>query len=147
MLNGKQSWVVVADSSACKIYEYDFHPEKMRLIKKINHPENQLKDIDLAMDRRGSNRHNAGCGNFEASDPKKNNIDAFSRQIANALDDFRKSQNHHFILISPPKMSGRIHQHLNKHVKRLMDLNIQKDLIHYNDSQLLQFIHQQTHIH
>lgn len=147
MLNGKQSWIVVADSSACKIYEYDFHPEKMRLIKEFKHPENQLKDIDLAMDKCGSNRHNAGCGNFEASDPKKNNIDAFSRQIANALDDFRKSQNHHFILISPPKMSGRIQQHLNKHVKRLMDLNIRKDLIHYNDTQLLQYVHQKTHIH
>lgn len=148
MLNGKNTWVVVADSSSCKIYEYHFCPEKIKLIKEINHPENQLKDIDIAMDKQGSYRCNAGAGNFASSDPKKNNINAFSREIANCLDSDRKNRGfEHFILISPPHMCGLINQHLNKHVKKMLDLNIGKDLLKYNERQLLNFIHHQTHCH
>ena len=148
MLNGKNTWVVLADASSCKIYEYQYRPEKIKLIKELIHPENQLKDIDIALDKHGSFRCNAGAGNFAASDPKKNNIDAFSRKIAQGLDaDRKKNQFAHLILISPPQMVGLIQHHLNKHVKKMLDINIAKDISKYNERQLLSFIHQQTHIH
>jgi len=144
MLNN-QTWLVVADSSACKIYAYHNKPKKITLVKEIQHPENSLKDIDIAVDKHGSYRCNAGSGNFTASDPKQNHIEAFSREIAHFLNlDRKKHHFEHLILISPPHMGGLINQHFNKHTKKLLDMNINKSLIKYDETKLLSLVDKYT---
>ncbi|NDH08749.1 MAG: host attachment protein [Gammaproteobacteria bacterium] len=147
-LNGKNTWVVVADSSACRIYEYLATPESINLVREVFHPESHLKDIDFKMDRDGSYHGAGGGGNYVSPDPKENTIDKFSRDIAKLLDDKRKDHAFkHLIIITPPHLNGKIHLHMNKHVKKMVNLNIPKDLIHYKDEDLLRFLHARTHVH
>ena len=150
--NNEHTWVVIADSSSCRIYEYLYHPEKIHLIKELLHPENQLKDADYMSDRQGSFRSNGGGGGhgtfLPSSDTKKTKIEQFSKEIANLLEQDRKNNNfEHLILISPPHMNGLLHQNFSKHVLKKLDLSIDKSVVHYPKKKLLSFIHQYTHIH
>ena len=147
-LNGKHTWVLIADSSSCRIYEYLAAPESINLVREVSHPESHLKDIDFKMDRDGRFHGAGGIGNYVSSDPKENSIDKFSRDIALLLDNNRKRNAFkHLIMITPPHLNGLINQHMNKHVKKMLDLSISKDLIHYTDEELLQFLHSRTHLH
>jgi len=150
--NGKSTWVIVADSSKCNIYEYSKSNDDMHLIKEITHPENQLKDSDYMSDKQGSFRRSgraSGHGTFLANaDPKKTKIDQFSKEIANLLDHDRKIHAfEHLILISPPHMNGLLHHHFSKHLKRILDLSIDKSVVHLPEKKLKTFIHHYTHLH
>ena len=77
MINGETTWVVIADSSKCRVYQYKQRSHKVHLIREVLHPENQLKDSDYMSDRQGSFKGGgAGHGTFLANgDPKKIKID------------------------------------------------------------------------
>lgn len=150
--NSKHTWVVIADSSSCRIYDYHFHPEEMNLIKEILHPENQLKDSAYMSDKQGSFRSRGGSGGHGTflanADPKKTKVEQFSKEIANLLEHDRKTNCYeHLILISPPHMNGLLHQAFSKHVLKKLDLSIDKSVVNYPRQKLLSFVHQYTHIH
>ena len=81
-LNGSQlhTWVVVADSSNCRIYEFSKSPRHLHLVKEILHPDILLKDSDYMSDKQGNFRHaGSGHGTFLANaDPKKTKMQQFS---------------------------------------------------------------------
>lgn len=146
--NGRDTWVIVADASSCRIYEYHCKPEEICLVKEISHPENQLKDVDLGHGRLGSFKGNAGHGTFiPRSDIKKNKISQFSQEISQWLDSARKHRLFkRLVLISPPHMKGLFRQKFSKHLKRMLDLNLDKDLAHMEQRRLLNFIHEHRYV-
>ena len=143
-IDKKSVWVVVADSSACRLYQLHKHPAKLELFKALSHPENKLRDLELTSDKPGRYRGGADAGHgafSQQTDPKEIKIDDFSREIARELDSGRKSNAYDaLILISPPRVNGRLFQHASKHVKDLVAHNIEKDLVHLDDRDLLSFI-------
>ena len=150
MFNGETTWVVIADSSKCRVYQYKQRSHKVHLIREVLHPENQLKDSDYMSDRQGSFKGGgAGHGTFLANgDPKKIKIDQFAQEIANSLDVDRKNNAfEHLILVSPPHMNGLLHQHFSKHILRKLDLSIDKSVINFPKIKLLKFLDKCTHIH
>lgn len=147
--NGKDTWVIVADASSCRIYEYHRKPEEISLLKELMHPENQLKDIDLGHDRLGRYRGNGGGnGTFiPHSDLKKNKIRQFSMEIRDWLETARKRNLFkRLVVISPPHMKGLFRQFFSKHLNRMLDLNIDKDIAHMDQHQLLNVIHHYRYI-
>jgi protein required for attachment to host cells len=149
--NGHNTWVVVADSSSCRIYEFSKSPQHMHLVKEISHPENLLKDSDYMSDRQGNYRRGtaSGHGTFLANaDPKQTKINQFSKEIVSFLEHDRKLQAfQHLILISPPHMNGLIRQQFSKHLKRFLDLSIGKSATHFKQDQLVSFIRQHLALH
>jgi protein required for attachment to host cells len=143
--NGQHTWVVVADSSSCRIYEFSKSPQNLSLIKEICHPENLLKDSSYVSDRQGNFRH----GTFLATaDPKKTKVCQFSKEIATLLEHDRKCHAfQHLILVSPPQMNGLIRQQFSKHLKRFLDLSIDKSLSHFKPQQLSSFLKQHLALH
>ncbi len=141
-------WVINTNSNACHIYEYHKKPEKLSLVKKINHPENKLKNSEfLTSDKPGRYQAaNSAQGAFSPhTDPKDVVIDDFAREIARVLNQGRTSNLYEkLIIISAPHMNGLIHQHLDKHVESLVTHNIQKDYMHLTDNELLDFLRENT---
>lgn len=141
-------WVVNANSNICRIYDYQKSPAKLTLIKEINHPENKLKKSEfLTADKPGHYQtSNAGHGTYsQQTDPKEHAIENFSREIAKELDHGRTSNIYNkLIIISPPHMEGLLKKHFDKHVKNLITHNIQKDLLHLPDHELLQYVQENT---
>lgn len=136
-------WVVNTNSNTCRIYNYKKKPVQLALFKEIQHPENKLKDLDLTSDKPGHYKSSGSShGAYtQPSDPKEIKIENFSREIAKELDHGRNSHAYnHLIVIAPPHMNGLLFQHINKLVKNLVSHNIEKDLIHLPDHELLSFL-------
>lgn len=137
-------WVVAANAVACRIFQYNKHPEKLTMIKEIDHPENRLKKEEfLTSDKPGhyksSTTHHGAYS--PRTDPKDVEIDSFARQIAKELDHGRKTDAFKkLIIITTPHMDGLISQHLNKHVKEAIRNNIQKDPQHINENEILKLL-------
>lgn len=137
-------WVVAANSVTCRIYHYDKHPAKLTLIKEIFHPENRLKKEDyLTSDKPGHYQGgDASRGAFSPrTDPKDVEIDNFAREIAKELEQGRKTGAYEkFIIMTTPHMDGLIFSHTDKHVKKLIANNIQKDPQNFSQHDLLNYI-------
>ncbi len=137
--------VINTNSNTCRIYHYQKHPAQLTLLKEIIHPESKLKKSDyLTSDKPGQYRTDVTSGGgaySQRTDPKEVEIDAFSREIAKEIDLGRtKNTFEKLILIAPPHMTGCLFQHLNKHAKELIINNIQKDLQHLKDHELLNYL-------
>lgn len=138
-------WITSANTNTCRIYSYDKNHSKLTLLKEIKHPEMRLKTSDsLTTDRPGhyQTSESARGAYSPHMDAKEIEIDNFSREIADELDKGRKANLYEkLILISAPHMHGLINHHLNKYVKDMMINSIEKDLIHLNERELLEFLH------
>lgn len=125
-------WVVTLNTSNCRIYHYQKHLNKLTLIKELNHPESRLKNRDITSDRPGHYHKSlkTSRGAYEpASDPKANEVDIFSRDIAKVLNCAKKDNLYReLILITAPHMHGVLNQHLNKNVQTNITETIHKDL-------------------
>ncbi len=133
-------WVINSNSNTCRIYEYNKHKSSLGLLKEIMHPENRLHNVDLSSDRAGSYRANDSAhGSFSPhTDPKENQVDHFMRDLARELNAERNKNSYEkLILISPSHTNGLLMQHIDKHVKDMIISNIQKDLLHLNERDLL----------
>ena len=136
-------WVIAANAIACRLFQYDKHPDKLTLLKEIDHPENRLKKEDyLTSDKPGHYKSSTSSGAYSPrTDPKEVEIDNFARQIANELDHGRRTDAYKkLIIISTPQMEGLIRLHMDKHVKETIRNNIQKDPQHINEHELLSLL-------
>lgn len=139
------TWVLITDSTNCRLYDYNEKLKKLALIEEIKHAENKLRDIDLTSDKPG--RYMAASGAHGAFtqplDPKEIKLESFSREISKALDHGRTTHGYEkLILIAPPHMNGLLMQNLNKQVKDLITHNIKKDIPYLKDYEVLDFLHQ-----
>ncbi|KTC86836.1 MULTISPECIES: host attachment protein [Legionella] len=136
--NKHVQWLVVFDSTICRIYEYD--KDQLILIKELQHPDNKLRDIDITSDKPGryQSKGYAHGAYSQESDPKEIKIENFSREIAHMLDHGRNTQAYEsIVLVGSPHMNGLLLKHINKQVKNLITHNIEKDFIHLGESDLL----------
>lgn len=137
-------WVLVTNSNSCRIFTYQKSPAKLTLIMNANDRDARLKDSELVSDKPGKykadgNKH----GSFvPETDPKENEIDMFARKIAQELEHARKTNLfNQLIVIAPAQMSGKLFGHLSPQTKELMSNNIQKDIPHMPEHELLDFLH------
>lgn len=144
MINEHRTWVVIANSNTCRIYNYTIHPKQLLIYKLIEHPENKMRDIDLTSDKPGRYKSsNAPHSSYDQpSDPKEIKIDTFAREVAKELDHGRTSNLYdNIILIASPSMQGLLFQHMDKHVKSLIINNIGKDIMSLKEKEILDFLH------
>lgn len=138
-------WIITANSNLCRIYHLEKHPEKITLLKEINHPENKLKKSEyLTSDRPGHYQTDATLHGSYAphTDPKEVEADNFSREIANELNQGRNNHAYqNLIIVMPPHMNGLLAKHIDKHVKDLIKDEILKDVMSLPNHELLGFIH------
>lgn len=137
-------WVINTNSNTCHIYHYE-KPTQLTLVKEILHPEiRQKKSEYLTSDKPGhykSDGSGSGGTYSQHTDPKEAAIESFSREIAKELNHGRNQRSYEkLIVIASPQMSGALFQHLDKHVKELISNNIQKDLQHLKNHELLDFL-------
>lgn len=138
------TWIITANSNLCRIYQYDKNPEKISLVKEVNHPENKLKKGELLTSERPGHYQTgtSARGAYEPrTDPKQVEVDNFSREIALELNQGRTANAYSkLVIITPPHMKGLLSAHLDKHVKTLVTKEIQKDVMHLAHNEFLDFL-------
>lgn len=135
--------VITANSNKCRLYHLNKNKSELVFYKEISHPENKLKSSDLTSDKSG--HYKTTMGNRGAYSPhmdaKDVKIDDFSREIARELNVERNQNTYdHLVLVAPPHIMGLLQQHLDKHVKELIAKDIQKDLLHLSQADLMAFL-------
>ena len=140
------TWIVLTNTNNCRIYSLDQERKTVTLLNELNHPENRKKTSEyFTSDKPGSYQGSGMARGTYAHHtvPKATGIRHFAIEISQALDQGR-TQNAYkkLILIAPPQMLGLLHDQCNKHVKQIITQEISKDLVHYKDHELLQFITQ-----
>lgn len=137
-------WVVTANTNNCRVYHYQKHLNKLTLIKELNHPENRLKNREITSDRPGHyNKSTLGTrGAYEPpSDPKENQINLFSRDIAKLLNTAKQDKLYEqLILITDSHMLGLLNQHLHKSVSANITQTINRDLQAFSDKELVGYL-------
>lgn len=137
-------WIVTANSNTCRIYNYAKSPQEMSLIKEINHPENKLKKSELLTSEKPGHYQTdtSARGTYSPrTDPKDVEIDNFSREIANELNQGRNANAYtNLIIITSAHMNGLLSHHLDKNVAALVKKEIQKDVMQLPNHELIEFL-------
>lgn len=135
-------WIVTANTNNCRIYE--FHDNTLKLFKEINHPENKLKDSEIGSDKPGryNSSNSIGGGTYAPHTEIEDIQDSdFSREIAIELNEARnKNIYKELIVIMPAQIEGLFSKHLNKNVKDLIKLTIQKNIMHLSEKELFNYL-------
>lgn len=141
MKSEQATWLAVFDSTTCSIYDYS--KSDLSLVKKIEHSENKLKDIDITSDKPGRYQASgAAHGAFsQESDPKEIQIERFSKEIAKTLEHGSAVNAYEkLILASAPHMHGLLLKNINRQVEKSIIHVIPKDLIHFSENDLLDYV-------
>lgn len=89
-------WIVVANGSRAAFYRRDPDDEelKLELQQQFEHPAGRSKGEELASDRPGAVRgHGSDSAQYVPRlDPKRNEMEHFARQLADALDHANRAQ-------------------------------------------------------
>lgn len=136
-------WFITANTNSCRIFNYDKKSKNISLIKEIHNPLGKLKSSEITTDRPGHFSTDTGArGAFEPhEDPKENEAEHFSQEIAKELDiGKRTNQYSELIVAAQPHMSGLINMHLDKQVKESITNNVKKDYTHLSESELLKIL-------
>ena len=141
--NNSVTWVVIADTNDCRIYQYTNGNKSLLLVKELKHPENKRRDIELTADKPGHYKSGvSGRGVFlQRTDPREVLIDDFAREIAQELDHGRKINSYSgIVLFALPHMHGLINQHMNPHLKSMITHSEDKDVMKISPQELLDLI-------
>src|SRR5579871_86191 len=117
MLNGKSTWLLVADASKARIFSMHKalifqqpNPANLKLIGEYSHEKSRLKGIDLETDRMGL----YGSVTFEEpTSPKFHEAEQFAHELLGLLETGRVSNNYRdLILVAPPSFMGILNKHM-----------------------------------
>ena len=140
----KNTWLLVANGSEARLFETEFRPKTLTLLKEFNHPESREKGAELASDKSGHYQGDAGTGastqgSFsEATDPKEYEMERFAAELVQALEDGRNANSfQHLIVASSPKFHGLLNKKMNGHISKLVDKHINKDYTALKEDELL----------
>ncbi len=136
-------WIIVANSSDCKIFKCDRNIHNLSLLEEIKHPENRLREHDLITDSYGFCKK---PGMHRSSyEPETSHtelaMDKFAREMAGKLNRGRiKHLYDDIVLLMPPTMEGKLLKHLNKNILCMVRKKIQKNLIHMSLYELKKYL-------
>ena len=141
-------WVVLATEVVCRIYDYEPKTHELNMVAAQLHPQSRLKSSDLGSDEPGRYKsQGAPKSAFQPKEtPKENEIEIFAREIAHSVDEGRRQNLYDkLVVVSAPKMQGRINGFLNPHVKELIIKEINKDYSHLTEKDLKEVLKTELH--
>jgi protein required for attachment to host cells len=125
-------WIVVADSSACRLFAAGAPAGPLQELEVLSHPEGRLREQDLASDRPGRTFDSQGAGRHakEAEvSPKKHEAVVFAGRIAERLEAGRVG--HAFdklALVAPPEFLGLLRDKLSPPLRALVLHELDKNV-------------------
>jgi protein required for attachment to host cells len=125
-------WIVVADSSACRLFEVSEPAGPLQELEVLSHPEGRLREQDLVSDLPGRTFDSQGAGRHakEAEvGPKKHEAIVFAGRIADRLEAGRvRNTFDKLALIAPPEFLGLLRDKLSPQLRALMLHEVDKNV-------------------
>ena len=118
------TWVVVADSSAARIFDAPSASGALAEVASYAHAESRLHERDLRTDQPGTTKDRAGYakhGIEPKTKPKEQEAIVFARMIADTIGKARaKSQIERVLLVAPPEFLGHLRSALDANSRKIV---------------------------
>lgn len=142
------TWIVVADRAAARFFateKTDF--SDLQEARTLIHAEGASHSRDVVTDRPG--RFATGGGSSVAGDPETDfrhqTANAFACEVVSALEEGRKHNRFgRVIVIAPPLFLGTLRQHVPAPLAKLIDLEINKELVQFKPARIAEYVRQAT---
>ena len=119
------TWVVVADSSAARIFDAPLATGAISEIESFVHTEARMHERDLRTDQPGSTKDRAGYarhGIEPRTSPKEHEAMVFARMLAETIERARaKSQVERVLLVAPPEFLGHLRSALDANTRKIVE--------------------------
>ncbi|TGK15652.1 host attachment protein [Leptospira fluminis] len=132
----KKKWVVVANRSEAKIFEYQGPAQGLKLVQSMENPDGRLRNSELVT---GSGHGSRSDFDFSSEhEPKKKVAEAFAGKLSDFVNLERKKDSFsNFILVSEPGFMGMILGKLDEKSRERIYHKMPKDIVHIKESGLL----------
>ncbi|MDX1430868.1 MAG: host attachment protein [Gammaproteobacteria bacterium] len=128
----KTTWVVVAESSRAKIYEWRRRSEGLDEIRDLVHPQSRQRPSELTSDLPGRSFSSVGGSRHAmepTTDPKRHEAGSFAAEIAGELDHARATGRfEELVLVAPPRFLGQLRECLSRTTLDAVSREIHKNL-------------------
>ena len=135
-------WIAVADRSAARFFLADWPTlDHFREIADLVNPRGTLQGREIYSDRFGRNHSPDGHSYVDvpSTDLRHYTAETFAIKIVRHLEDGRAhNQFGKLIVIAPPLMLGAIREQYSAPLQKLIELEIDKELIHAPGIDVLQ---------
>ena len=119
------TWVVVADSSAARIFTAPSPTGTLQEIASYAHSEGRMHERDMRTDEPGMTKDRAGYakhGMEPKVKPKEQEAIAFARLLAKRIEAARaKSEIDRVILVAPPEFLGHLRDVLDDNARKIVE--------------------------
>jgi protein required for attachment to host cells len=119
------TWVVVADSSAARIFNAPSPTGALQEIASYAHAEGRLHESEMRTDEPGMTKDRAGYakhGMEPKVKPKEQEAIAFARLLAKRIELARsKSEIERVVLVAPPEFLGHLRAVLDEDARKIVD--------------------------
>ena len=119
------TWVVVADSSAARIFVAGSPTGALQEIASYAHAEGRAHERDLRTDEPGLTKDRMGHAKHAAEPkvrPKDHEQIAFAKFLADHVEHARsKGQINRLILVAPPEFLGHLRSELDQDAKKIVE--------------------------
>ena len=139
----RKVWIVVANGSQSVIYKAE-NVKTLTEIKSFYHEESHLTRGELNSDRPGRSTQRMAYGTDTMEDktsPKVKEAALFAGEIATFLEqEYHAGKYERLYLIAKPPFLGYLRDSLNGNVVKLIESEVQKDLIRSNPEEILDYL-------
>jgi protein required for attachment to host cells len=139
-------WILVADRSAARIFAADWPTlENVRELDDCVNPAGAMHSHEVYADRFGRDHAPDGHGfaNMPATDFRHYTAEHFTQHLAVLLEDARNRQEFgSVVLIAPPLMLGTLREHVSDPLKKIIEAEIDKELLHLSTERILEEVRQ-----
>jgi protein required for attachment to host cells len=128
----KDVWVVVANSTRCRIFRQHKHSDPLTQVEELDHPEGRLRARDLGTDRPGRAFDSVGHGRHamgQPVDPLEQETIRFAKTVAERIDAGRKRECFdRLVLVADPRFLGHLRQGLSAATRHRLTTELHKNL-------------------
>lgn len=126
------TWVLVADSSAARFFSAETRNGALQEFETMAHPQGRMHEQELTSDLPGRAFDSAGQGRHAMAtsvSPREQAVLGFADRIADYLDQGCNSNKYsQLIVVAPPEFLGTLRKKFSANVKRMIVLELDKNL-------------------
>jgi protein required for attachment to host cells len=130
----KKNWLLVANSSLARVYEF-LKKNELKELSTLEHPESRLHNLDLVSDKPGRDFESGGTRRhaLEAkTSPKKLEFASFAKFLADFLEKAHNEGKFDALYIAAnPSLLGLLRQSLHPNIAKLIKGETDKDLTQF----------------
>lgn len=138
----KNKWVVVANRSEAKIFEYKGSRNGLELLESIENPKGRMKNRELILEASGPGKsakaQRVAFDTESVQEPKRRVAESFASQISDVISQGRKSNRFlSLVLVSEPRFLGMILDKMDRKSQSMIFHKMGKDITTTNNREIL----------